>query len=85
MLLEYYLSFNDIGKLSMIMSSFVITLSNKSCLETVGVEKYMGLVRYRLWGKVNSGVLSSLCIALHLKGVCETAWNDLTIKLIKDE
>ena len=75
MLLEYFLSFDNFGKSSIIGSSFVITLSCGSCLETVGVEKYRGLVIssvfvvLRFWAKVNSGVLSLLTIALYLKGV----------------
>ena len=91
MLLQYSLSFDNIGKSSIIWSSFVITLSCGSCLENVGVEKYRGLVIasvsvvLSLWSKLNSGILSSLFIALHLKGVSETAWNDLTVKLIKGE
>ena len=84
MLLEYFLSFDNFGKSSIIGSSFVITLSCGSCLETFGVEKYRGLVLssvsvvLRLRAKVNFGVLSLLIIALHLKGVSQTAWNDLS-------
>ena len=91
MLLEHILSFDNIGKLSIIVSSFVITLSCGSCLETVGVEKYRALVIssasviLRHWANVNSGVLSLLIIALHLKCVSETAWNDLNVNFFEGE
>ena len=69
----------------------MITLSCWSCLEFVGVEKYRGLLIsslllvLRLWLKLISGVLSLLIIHVHLKGVSETAWNDLNVKFFRGE
>ena len=90
-LLEYFLTFDNFGKSSIIGSSFAITLLCGSCLETIGVEKYRGLVIVsvsvvlRVWAKVNSGLFSLLIIALHLKGVSETAWSDFNVKFFKGE